>query len=406
MAKKKRRKKKNRQKVIILCTAGVLVLAAAVTAGVLLYRNAFSQSPRDVLEEYVAHIEKGEYEEMYGLLDSSSKETVTQEDFVTRNKNIYQGIEAKNLNLDIPQEQERKEVLSYSLTMDTIAGEITYDNNTSFEKEEGEWHVVWTDAMIFPQLGESDKVSVTTLDAERGSIYDRNHQLLAGQGTVQSVGLVPGKMDVQPDNEIAGIAQALGLSEETITSSLDASWVQADSFVPLKEMTQEQLDQPYTDEGGNSTAVTLQEQLLSYPGVLISEAESRVYPYGECTSHLLGYVQQINAEELEEMGDQGYDEQSVIGKSGLEKLYEERLRAKDGHKIAILDAEGNEKEALAMEPAQNGEEITLTIDVNWQRRVYEAYQEDESCSVVMNPETGEVLALVSTPSFNSMDFVL
>ena len=56
MAKKKRRKKKNRQKVIILCTAGVLVLAAAVTAGVLLYRNAFSQSPRDVLEEYVAHI--------------------------------------------------------------------------------------------------------------------------------------------------------------------------------------------------------------------------------------------------------------------------------------------------------------------------------------------------------------
>lgn len=406
MAKKKRRKKKNRQKVIILCTAGVLVLAAAVTAGVLLYRNAFSQSPRDVLEEYVAHIEKGEYEEMYGLLDSSSKETVTQEDFVTRNKNIYQGIEAKNLKLDIPQEQERKEVLSYSLTMDTIAGEITYDNNTSFEKEEGEWHVVWTDAMIFPQLGESDKVSVTTLDAERGSIYDRNHQLLAGQGTVQSVGLVPGKMDVQPDNEIAGIAQALGLSEETITSSLDASWVQADSFVPLKEMTQEQLEQPYTDEGGNSTAVTLQEQLLSYPGVLISEAESRVYPYGECTSHLLGYVQQINAEELEEMGDQGYDEQSVIGKSGLEKLYEERLRAKDGHKIAILDAEGNEKEALAMEPAQNGEEITLTIDVNWQRRVYEAYQEDESCSVVMNPETGEVLALVSTPSFNSMDFVL
>lgn len=406
MAKKKNRKRKNRQKTILLCTAGVLVLGAAVTAGVLFYRSAFSQSPQDVLEEYVAHIENGEYEEMYGLLDASSQEAISQEDFVTRNKNIYQGIEAEDLKLDIPQEQEGKEAVSYTLTMDTIAGEISYENNTSFEKEDGEWRLVWTDAMIFPQLGEEDKVSVTTLEAERGSIYDRDHQLLAGQGTVQSVGLVPGKMDVQPDSEIAGIAQVLGISQETITSSLDASWVQADSFVPLKEMTQEQLDQAYTDKSGNSTGVTIQEQLLSYPGVMISEAESRVYPYGECTSHLLGYVQQINAEELEEMADQGYDQQSVIGKSGLEKLYEDRLRAKDGHKIAILDAEGNEKEALAMEPAQNGEDITLTIDVDWQQCVYDAYQEDESCSVVMDPETGEVLALVSTPSFNSMDFVL
>src|SRR5699024_1969044 len=137
-----------------------------------------------------------------------------------------------------------------------------------------------------------------------------------------------------------------------------------------------------------------------------SETESRVYPYGESTAHLLGYVQQISAEELEEMADQGYDSQSIIGKSGLESLYEDRLRAKDGHKISILDSEGNEKEALAMEPAQDGEDITLTIDINWQTQVYQTYQEDESCSVVMNPKTGEVLALVSTPSYDSMAFVL
>ena len=59
-----------------------------------------------------------------------------------------------------------------------------------------------------------------------------------------------------------------------------------------------------------------------------------------------------------------------------------------------------------MEPAQDGEDITLTIDINWQTQTYQAYQEDESCSVVMNPKTGEVLALVSTPSYDSMAFVL
>ena len=343
---------------------------------------------------------------MYDFLDSSSQETVSQEDFVTRNQNIYEGIEASDIQLDISEGQDRGQPLSYSVTMNTIAGEISYDNNTAFEREDGDWKIVWTDAMIYPSLGENDRVSVTTLEAERGSIYDRNQNLLAGQGTVQSVGLVPGKMDVQPQEEIQAIAQILGTTEDNINSSLDASWVQTDSFVPLKEMTQEQLDQPYTDADGNETGQTVQEALLSYPGVMISETESRVYPYGESTAHLLGYVQQISAEELEEMADQGYNDQSIIGKSGLESLYEERLRARDGHKISILDSEGNEKEALAMEPAQDGEDITLTIDINWQTKVYEAYQEDESCSVVMNPKTGEILALVSTPSYDSMDFVL
>ena len=407
MANKKKRKKRNqKKKILILATAGVLVLAAAGAAGVLLYQNVFSGSREDVLEEYMACIEEGDYEKLYTYLDSSSQELVSQEDFVTRNQNIYEGIEVSDIQLDIPKEQDRGQPLSYSVTMNTIAGEISYDNSTAFEREDGDWKIVWTDSMIFPSLGETDRVSVTTLEAKRGSIYDRNQNLLAGQGTVQSVGLVPGKMDVQPQEEIRAIAQILGITEDDINSSLEASWVQDDSFVPLKEMTQEQLDQPYTDSEGNETGQTVQEALLSYGGVMISETESRVYPYGESTAHLLGYVQQINAEELEEMADQGYNDQSIIGKSGLESLYEERLRARDGYKIAIVDSEGNEKEALAMEPAQDGEDITLTIDINWQTKVYEAYQEDESCSVVMNPKTGEVLALVSTPSYNSMDFVL
>ncbi|OUN28719.1 penicillin-binding transpeptidase domain-containing protein [Blautia sp. An81] len=407
MAKKKKGKKKNQKKKILIGTlAGVVVLAVGAGAGVFLYQNVFSGSREEVLKEYMACIEAGEYEKMYDFLDSSSQETVSQEDFVTRNQNIYEGIEASDIQLDISEGQDRGQPLSYSVTMNTIAGEISYDNNTAFEREDGDWKIVWTDAMIYPSLGENDRVSVTTLEAERGSIYDRNQNLLAGQGTVQSVGLVPGKMDVQPQEEIQAIAQILGTTEDNINSSLDASWVQTDSFVPLKEMTQEQLDQPYTDADGNETGQTVQEALLSYPGVMISETESRVYPYGESTAHLLGYVQQISAEELEEMADQGYNDQSIIGKSGLESLYEERLRARDGHKISILDSEGNEKEALAMEPAQDGEDITLTIDINWQTKVYEAYQEDESCSVVMNPKTGEILALVSTPSYDSMDFVL
>ena len=290
--------------------------------------------------------------------------------------------------------------------MNTIAGEISYDNSTAFEREDGDWKIVWTDSMIFPSLGETDRVSVTTLEAKRGSIYDRNQNLLAGQGTVQSVGLVPGKMDVQPQEEIRAIAQILGTTEDDINSSLEASWVQDDSFVPLKEMTQEQLDQPYTDSEGNETGQTVQEALLSYGGVMISETESRVYPMEKALRICWAMCSRSMRRSWKRWQTRAIMTRALSVRAGWKASMKRDSGARDGYKIAIVDSEGNEKEALAMEPAQDGEDITLTIDINWQTKVYEAYQEDESCSVVMNPKTGEVLALVSTPSYNSMDFVL
>lgn len=407
MAKKKSKKRRKQQKKRMLCLISVVLVAAVGAGGVLLYKKMTEKTREDVIKEYMGYIEKREYEKMYALLDETSRDKVKQEDFITRNQNIYEGIEAEKIQLDIPEEQDKDQPLSYRVTMDTLAGEITYDADTFFEKEKGQWHLVWDDSVIFPGLESKDKVSVSSVEAKRGSIYDRNDVLLAGQGEVESVGLVPGKMNIQAEEDIEDLAEILGTTSEFIETQLDASWVQQDSFVPLKKMTQEQLDQTYIPkEGAESSGGSIQDKLLEYPGVLISKAESRVYPYGECTAHLLGYVQQINAEELEEMKGKGYNEQSVIGKSGLEKLYEDRLREKKGYRISILDEQGEEKQALAVKPAEDGENIKLNIDIRWQQKLYEAYEEDKSCSVVMNPKSGEVLALVSTPSYNSMDFVL
>lgn len=407
MAKKKSKKKRKQQKKRVLCLVSVVLVAVVGAGGVLLYKKMTEKTREDIIKEYMGYIEKKEYEKMYALLDEASKDKVKQEDFITRNQNIYEGIEAEQIQLDIPEEQDKDQPLSYRVTMDTLAGEITYDADTFFEKEKGQWHLVWDDSVIFPGLESKDKVSVSSVEAKRGSIYDRNDVLLAGQGEVESVGLVPGKMNIQAEEDIEDLAEILGTTAEFIEKQLDASWVQQDSFVPLKKMTQEQLDEAYVPkEGAESAGGSIQDKLLEYPGVLISKVESRVYPYGECTAHLLGYVQQINAEELEEMKGRGYNEQSVIGKSGLEKLYEDRLREKKGYRISILDEQGKEKQALAVKPAEDGENIKLNIDIRWQQKLYEAYQEDKSCSVVMNPKSGEVLALVSTPSYNSMDFVL
>ena len=247
-----------------------------------------------------------------------------------------------------------------------------------------------------------------TLDAKRGSIYDRNGILLAGEGVVSSVGLVPGKMSEDPSADLEKLAELLDTTVESIQNRLSASWVQEDSFVPIREIKKSGLDMEVLGKAelNEPSEDSLEGQLLAIPGVMITDASERVYPLGEATAHLVGYVQNITAEELEEHEGEGYTANSVIGKSGAESLYEEELRGSAGCQIMMVDEEGQQKELILRKEAVDGTDITLTVDADLQQRLYEQYQTDKSVSVAMNPKTGEVLALVSTPSYDNNLFVL
>lgn len=134
--------------------------------------------------------------------------------------------------------------------------------------------------------------------------------------------------------------------------------------------------------------------------------EVRSYPLKDAAAHLVGYVQNVTAEDLEKHAGEGYTESSVIGRSGAEGLFEKELKGQNGCRIYIVDSDGNEKEELASRIVENGKDIKLTIDAELQEVLYEQFQRDKSCSVAMNPYTGEVLALVSTPSYDNNDFIM
>lgn len=383
---------------ILVIVAGVLILIAAA---LLIYRFAILKSPEAVLKQYMACIERQEYDSMYEMLDEESRNQVSKKEFVTRNQNIYEGIGAKNITIRVFKEKEG--AVSYRTILDSSAGEIRFPNEMNIHKEDGRYRIAWTDGLIFPQLGSEDTVKVVTLEAERGNIYDRNGKLLAGKGAVASVGLIPGKMSEEPSADLKRMAELLDMSVSDIENKLDAEWVKDDLLVPIKKLKK-------VNENSSSTVdlenAEVQKQLLEIPGVIIGDEESRVYPLAEDTAHLVGYVQGISAEELESRKDKGYDEYSVIGKSGLEKLYEQRLHGIDGEKIVIYNEDGNEKAVLAETKQKDGEDIHLTINAQLQSALYDTYKEDKSCTVAMNPKTGEVLALVSTPSYDSNDFVV
>ena len=370
---------RNRKKYIAIGGLVAIVVIVAVVLFFLLSGN----NNESTLKNFYAQISEKKYEDMYNSLSSESQKSYDQQTFVERNQNIYEGIEASDFQIEVTDETDNE--LTYNVKMNTIAGEVTFENKTTIE----DGKIVWDDSFIFPDLTQNDRVRVSEDEAIRGQILDRNGKMLAGQGEAYSVGLVRGKLN--GENDYDQLAELLGLTKESIQKTMSASWIQDDSFVPLTTIP--------------STDTQLENQLLQIPGVQLNTVEVRTYPYGEVTSHLTGYMQEVTAEDLEKHQGEGYTETSMIGRSGIEAAYEKQLKGTNGATISIVDENGSTKSTVATQEKQDGQDITLTIDIDLQRDLYNAFDEDQSASVAMNPTNGEVLALVSTPSFDSNDFI-
>ena len=373
-----------KKKIIIVI---VLVCLAILAVGGFLIYSSKATKPENILNEYISKINEAKYNEMYEMISDRSKGQITEEDFVKRNKNIYEGIDMSNLKIDIKnieKESSKKYAITYITSMNVSGQNISFENRSNIIKEDNKLKIDWSSNMIFPNLNGTDKVKVSTSKAIRGKILDRNGKELATNGKISSVGIVPGKLGENKTESINKIAELLNLSSETIENKLKASWVKDESFVPIKNVSMDEND--------------LKEKLLQIKGVMISSTNGRIYPLGEATAHLTGYIQSITKEELEKNPE--YSSTSLIGKTGLEKRYEKELKGKDGIEIYIADSEGNKKDTIIKKEKVDGENIKITIDSIIQNNLYKELKNDEGLFVVMNHKTGEIIALVSTPSYN------
>ena len=383
---------KNKKFIRGIIVAIILVIIAIVTAVVLINNNAVK--PEDIFNLYISKINDKKYDEMYSLISESSKTEISQEDFVNRNKNIYEGIDAYDIKVTISEVTKEKGIykISYNEKMSTSAGIIEFSNTAKLIKENKEYKIKWSSSLIFPELRNSDKVRVSTISAKRGEILDRDGEKLAQNGYISTVGIVPGKLGESKEESIAQISELTGVSTDFINNKLSASYVKDDTFVPIKKVS------------ANNTE--LKDKLLQIAGIKITSTEARVYTLGEEAAHLIGYVQAISAEELKAKEGKGYSSNSIIGKAGLEQAYEDTLRGIDGTEIYIIDENGTKLKTLAKQDKKDGTDVKLTIDSKIQKQLYNQMKSDKGFFVVMSPTTGELLATVSTPSYDSNDFVL
>ncbi|MGG0737504.1 penicillin-binding transpeptidase domain-containing protein [Niallia taxi] len=359
--------------------------------------NNDKPTPDERLSQYIKLWNDQKFDEMYDYLSSDAKKSVSKEDYVSRYEKLYSDLEITDLDVsykklsdDQKDDNKKKESteIPFTAKMNSMAGEISFDKDARLVKEERDkednWYIDWDTTYIFADLGADDKVSLETVPAERGAIMDVHENPLAMNGIIYQIGLVPEQMENET-TEVEKLAKLLDIKKETIEKALSADWVQPNLFVPIKKLATG--DQAYL------------EKLFALPGVQKQDVAGRIYPYGEAAAHLIGYIGNITAEELEEQKGKGYTGSDVIGKRGLEQVYEEKLRGANGATISIKKSDGTTV-TLADKEVKNGENIMLTIDGDLQKKIYDEMDGEAGAAAAINPTTGETMALVSSPSYD------
>ncbi|WKA55738.1 penicillin-binding transpeptidase domain-containing protein [Planococcus shixiaomingii] len=360
-------------------------------------------TPEDRLAEYIGEWNDGNFAEMYKTyLNQGTKDAYSTEEFVERQVKLQEDLGIKNVEVSYKKPAEETEWdpekpadFPILVKMETLAGPVEFEKTLTLlhetKEEEENWFVEWDPSFIFPQLEAGDNIRISRTEAARGEITDRNNNGIAVNGSGFDIGIVPKLFTDESKKE--ELAKLLGITTEFIDSQLGQSWVQPDYFVPIAK------------------AAKSEEKLLKkvdeIQGVTYQGTDMREYPYGEALAHLSGYIGGITAEQLEKRKAEGYTANDFIGRQGLELLLEDRLRGKDGMKIFIEKAaEGAEPITVAEIPAANGETVKLTIDAELQKTAYAAMEGEPGASAAVDPETGETLALVSSPGFDPNEFML
>ncbi|MCJ0925185.1 PBP2a family beta-lactam-resistant peptidoglycan transpeptidase MecA1 [Mammaliicoccus sciuri] len=363
----------------------IVIVIIAVGSGVFFYASKDKK-----INETIDAIEDKNVKQVFKNSTYQSKNDNGEVEMTDRPIKIYDSLGVKDINIkdrDIKKISKNKKQVTAKYELQTNYGKINRDVKLNFIKEDKDWKLDWNQSVIIPGMKKNQSINIEPLKSERGKILDRNNVELATTGTAHEVGIVPNNVFT---SDYKVIAEKLDLSESYIKQQTEQDWVKDDTFVPLKTVQDMNQDLKNFVEKYHLTS---------------QETESREYPLEEATTHLLGYVGPINSEELKQKAFKGYKKDAIVGKKGIEKLYDKDLQNKDGYRVTIMDDQNKVIDTLIEKKKKDGKDIKLTIDARVQKSIYNNMKDDYGSGTAIHPQTGELLALVSTPSYDVYPFM-
>lgn len=331
------------------------------------------------------------YDAMYDSITRIGQDAISREDFIKKYKNVAINLTMQTLEYRILSTLTNPghAQATFEVTFNTaLFTQMRFTNMTmNLALENGAWKVQWEDALILPDLKGGNYLGVVYTIPPRGSIFDRDGEALVSQADAVALGIWPGKIPAGKESRmLRELSNLTGKTPEAIKALYENAG--DDWYIAVGEAP--------------AAAVDARANALADLGgaVIQNRYSSRFYFDGGVAPHVTGYVQPIFAENLEEYRRKGYRGDEKVGMAGLESWGEQYLAGTRGASLYVYAPDGTIVTKLAQVDTRPAQDIITTIDREFQLNVQRAIEGFRGAVVVLEKDTGRVLAMASAPGFD------
>ena len=339
------------------------------------------------MRNFLEALKKNDFTAMYALLSASTQQSITPDDFTKRYNDALNSLSAASLDYEVLSETLSPSTAQVGFRIDyhtVLFGDMQRDMNARFNMENGQWRLQWDSSLILPELTGGNLLKTDYQIPARGDIYDRKGLPIVTQSDAYALGITAGSMS--PKSEGTVVAELALLCHSRQQAIFDAlKGAAAGWYVPVCDASAEEVD----------------ASLGSLPGgVTATPYSSRFYLDQGIAPQAVGYASLIHKENLNDYLRQGYRGDERVGQSGIEKSMEQYLAGKHGGTLYVVDPNGQIVTKLASTDPQPADSIYLTIDRALQLEVQKTLVSFVGAAVVIERDTGRVLAMASSPEYD------
>lgn len=346
----------------------------------------FSPDPKTIVEKFLAGWKKDDYPAIYPLITKKDQADNSLEDFSKRYQDTMDALTLSELTYSITPGDitDSTAVINFHIDFQTIlAGKIQRDYQANLILDNGYWRIKWDDGLVLPDLKGGNQLKMDFTAPSRGEIFDNENKPIVTQTEVMALGIIPNQVDYNTEHAMLDELFHLtdiypGTIKAMYDNKRDTDWYLAIGEAALSDIN----------------------RLAGFGGIVMAQYNSRFYYHGGIAPQSVGYVAPLPREQLGSFLRRGYAFNQRTGQTGIEKWAEQYLGGKTGGTLYLVDKNGKVISQFAATRQVKASSVTLTLNRNLQEQAQKAMVDFRGSIVVIERNTGRILAMASSPKYD------